>query len=144
MTSTQPNAYDKADDNKKNIISQDSPSTTSAAPTTKRTAIKIGGMHCAGCVSAIQGYVSDLPGISKIEVNLANEKATLEYDESKVRFDAIEKAIEEVGYKVVYEKLRLAIGGISDSSDAERLEQNLSHLEGIKRPSENQLIFVEF
>ena len=74
VTTTQPNAYDKADDNKKNIISQDSPSTSSAAPTTKRTAIKIGGMHCAGCVSAIQGYVLDLPGISKIEVNLANEK----------------------------------------------------------------------
>ena len=135
MTTTQPNAYDKADDNKKNIISQDSPSTTSAAP--KRTAIKIGGMHCAGCVSAIQGYVLDLPGISKIEVNLANEKATLEYDESKVRFDTIEKAIEEVGYKVVYEKLRLTIGGISDSSDAERLEQNLSHLEGIRSLSVN-------
>jgi Cu+-exporting ATPase len=135
VTTTQPNAYDKADDNKKNIISQDSPSTTSAAP--KRTAIKIGGMHCAGCVSAIQGYVLDLPGISKIEVNLANEKATLEYDESKVRFDTIEKAIEEVGYKVVYEKLRLTIGGISDSSDAERLEQNLSHLEGIRSLSVN-------
>ena len=32
--------------------------------TTKRTVIKIGGMHCAGCVNAIQGYVSDLPGVS--------------------------------------------------------------------------------
>ena len=62
-------------------------------------------MHCAGCVNAIQGYVLDLPGISKIEVNLANEKATLEYDESKIRLNTIEKAIEEVGYKVVYEKL---------------------------------------
>jgi P-type Cu+ transporter len=86
---------------------------------------------------AIQGYVSDLPGIGKIEVNLANEKATLEYDESKIRLNTIEKAIEEVGYKVVYERLALIIGGISDSSDAERLEQNLSHLEGIKSLSVN-------
>ena len=122
MTTTQPNAYDKDDENKKNRIGQNSLSTTSDASTTKRTAIKIGGMHCAGCVNAIQGYVLDLPGISKIEVNLANEKATLEYDQSRVRLDTIEKAIEEVGYKVVYEKLGLNIGGISDSSDAERLE----------------------
>ncbi|MGA9149310.1 MAG: heavy metal translocating P-type ATPase, partial [Candidatus Nitrosopolaris sp.] len=137
MTATQPNAYDKAEDNKKNRISQNSLSNTSGATATKRTAIKIGGMHCAGCVNAIQGYVSDLPGISKIEVNLANEKATLEYDQSKVRLDTIEKAIEEVGYKVIYEKLRLILGGISDSSDAERLEQKLSHLEGIKSLSVN-------
>src|SRR5215831_3785657 len=94
-------------------------------------------MHCAGCVNAIQGYVSDLPGIDKIEVNLANEKATLEYDESKIRLNTIEKAIEEVGYKVVYEKLALIIGGISDSSDTERLEQNLSKLEGIRSLSVN-------
>ncbi len=107
------------------------------ATTTKRTVIKIGGMHCAGCVTAIQGYVSDLPGISKVEVNLANEKAALEYDQSKIKLDTIEKAIEEVGYKVIYEKLGLMIGGISDSSDAERLEQNLSHLEGIKTLSVN-------
>ena len=47
----------------------------------------------------------DLPGISKIEVNFTNEKATLEYDESKIRLNTIEKAIEEVGYKVVYDYL---------------------------------------
>ncbi|MDQ6866755.1 MAG: heavy-metal-associated domain-containing protein [Thermoproteota archaeon] len=33
---------------------------TASTITTKRTVIKIGGMHCAGCVNAIQGYVSDL------------------------------------------------------------------------------------
>ena len=138
VTTAQPNAYDKgADENKKNGSSQNILSTSSDATTIKRTAIKIGGMHCAGCVNAIQGYVLDLPGIKKIEVNLANEKATLEYDQSKVRLDTIEKAIEEVGYKVVYEKLGLNIGGISDSSDAERLEQKLSHLEGIKSLSVN-------
>ena len=106
VSTAQPNAYDnKADENKKNVSSsQNSLSTTSNA-TTKRTVIKIGGMHCAGCVNAIQGYVSDLLGVSKVEVNLANEKAALEYDHYKVKLDTIENAIEQVGYKVVYEKL---------------------------------------
>lgn len=111
--------------------------TLSATAVTKRTVIKIGGMHCAGCVNAIQGYVSDLSGINKVEVNLANEKAVLEYNPSKIKLDAIEKAIEEVGYKVVYEKLALKVGGISDSSDAERLEQNLLYVEGIRSASVN-------
>ena len=36
---------------------------SSITTATKPTAIKIGGMHCAGCVNAIQGYVSDLSGV---------------------------------------------------------------------------------
>jgi P-type Cu+ transporter len=103
----------------------------------KRTVVKIGGMHCAGCVNAIQGYVKDIPGVSKVEVNLANEKAVLEYDQSKVKIDAIEKAIEEIGYKVVYEKVALTVQGISDSSDAEKLEQRLKQIEGIRSVSVN-------
>ena len=103
----------------------------------RRTVVKIGGMHCAGCVNAIQGYVKDIPGISKVEVNLANEKAVLEYDQSKVKIDAIEKAIEEIGYKVVYEKVVLTVQGISDSSDTEKLEQRLKQIEGIRSASVN-------
>jgi Cu+-exporting ATPase len=32
---------------------------------TKRTALKIGGMHCAGCVNSIQSYVAELKGVTK-------------------------------------------------------------------------------
>ena len=67
----------------------------------KRTVIKIGGMHCAGCVNSIQGFVSELDGVKKVEVNLATEKATIEFDPTHVKLDTIEKAIEEIGYKVV-------------------------------------------
>ena len=103
----------------------------------KRTAIKIGGMHCAGCVNSIQKYVSDLKGVSKCEVNLAAEKAILEFDPSLVNLPTIEKAIEEAGYKVVYEKLTLKIGGITDSSDADRLENKIMTTEGVKYASVN-------
>ncbi|HEY7082041.1 MAG TPA: heavy metal translocating P-type ATPase [Nitrososphaeraceae archaeon] len=105
---------------------------------TKRTAIKIGGMHCAGCVTAIQSYVSDLSsGIKKVDVNLASEKAFLEYDPSIVKMESIEKAIEDVGYKVIYEKVILKIGEMSDSSDAESLESNLMSIQGVRSASVN-------
>lgn len=103
----------------------------------KRTILKIGGMHCAGCVNSIQKSISKVAGVSKVEVNLVTEKATLEYDQTKVRLDSIEKAIEEIGYKIVYEKLTLKLGGVSDSTDAERLEQRLHRLDGIKSASVN-------
>ena len=76
VTTARPNAFDMgADENMEKGSSQNSLSINETT-TPKRTVIKIGGMHCAGCVNAIQGYISDLPGIDKIEVNLANEKAT--------------------------------------------------------------------
>lgn len=105
--------------------------------TEKRTTIKIGGMHCAGCVTAIQNYVSDLQGVKKCEVNLGAEKAVLEFDPSVVDLTTIEKAIEEVGYRVVYEKLTVKVGGITDSSDADRLEKRLRDLEGVRYASVN-------
>lgn len=104
---------------------------------TRRIILKIGGMHCAGCVTSIEGHISELPGVDKVEVNLATEKAVLEFDQTKVQLDTIEKAFEEIGYKVTYEKLTLVLSGISDSTDAERLEQKLQEMEGIKSVSVN-------
>lgn len=104
---------------------------------TKRTSVKIGGMHCAGCVNSIQRRVSTIEGISKVEVNLANERAVLEYDPAKVGMDSIERAIQEIGYRVVYEKVALGVEGITDPADAQRLEQNLGQMEGIRLASVN-------
>ncbi|VVC05730.1 putative copper-exporting P-type ATPase A [uncultured archaeon] len=114
---------------------------------TRRTAIKLGGMHCAGCVNSIQNYVSELKGVTKCEVNLATEKAVLEFDPSSVSLSTIEKAIEEIGYKVVYEKLTIRVGGITDSSDTGRLENRLKELEGVKFASVsfgNGQVLVEY
>ena len=114
---------------------------------TKRTALKIGGMHCAGCVTSIQNYVAELKGITKCEVNLAAEKATLEFDPATIDLTTIEKALEEIGYKVVYEKLTVKVGNMTDSSDANLIERRLKELEGVKYVSAsfgNGQILVEY
>ena len=114
---------------------------------TRRTALKIGGMHCAGCVTSIQNYVTELKGVTKCEVNLAAEKATLEFDPTVTDLVTIEKAVEEIGYKVVYEKLTVKIGNMTDSSDAERLEKKLKEFEGIRYVSVsfgNGQILIEY
>ncbi|MFN4336503.1 MAG: heavy metal translocating P-type ATPase [Candidatus Nitrosocaldus sp.] len=105
----------------------------------KRVVLKIGGMHCAGCTRAIQGYLLDMDGIKGCDVNLATEKAVIEYDPSKIDLIRIEEAIEEVGYKVVYEKAIFSVKMLTDVSDAVRLEGILKQIEGIRDASVNHV-----
>jgi len=104
---------------------------------TKQAVLKIGGMHCAGCVNSIQNYVSKLDGVTKCEVNLASQKAFLEFDPTTVTLSKIENAVKTAGYLVIYEKLTMKVGGITDSSDADNLERKLCRIEGIKEASVN-------
>ena len=102
----------------------------------KRTALKIGGMHCVGCVNSIQYSLSKIEGIKKFDINLATQKASIEFDPNVVELSRIETAIENTGYSLVYEKFSLKISGITDSSDAQNLEKKLS-VDGIKEVSVN-------
>ncbi len=102
----------------------------------RRIELKIRGMHCAGCVNAIQSYISDIQGVSRCEVNLVSGSAIIEYDESKVSIKDIEDAIEDVGYTVVYEHLVLNVD-LKDSSEALRLEEAIYRIDGVKRVSVN-------
>jgi len=114
---------------------------------TKRTALKIGGMHCAGCVNSIQNHITEIEGVTKCEVNLAAEKATLEFDPTVTDLSTIERVVEEIGYKVVYEKLTVKIKNMTDSSDANRIEQRLKEFEGVKYVSAsfgNGQVLVEY
>ena len=111
----------------------------------KRIALKIEGMHCAGCVVAIQDYLSDIDGIKSCQVNLASNKAMVEYDPSKVSIEDIEKAISDVGYKVVYESISLRLKDINEV-DAGIVESKLKH-DAIKHVSVNHAtkqVYLEY
>lgn len=44
-----------------------------------RASIHITGMSCASCVARVEEAISSLPGVISASVNLASEKATIEY-----------------------------------------------------------------
>ena len=115
--------------------------------TQKRIVLKIGGMHCAGCAVSIQKYVSDLDGVTGADVSYASTRATVAFNSNEVTLGSIEKAIEEVGYRVVYEKVSLRIRGLSDASDGNLIERHLKQLEGVKEVLVNfgtQGVLVEY
>jgi Cu+-exporting ATPase len=98
---------------------------------TKKIVLSIGGMTCVNCARAIEKQLNRLDGIIQATVNLAAEKAIIDYDPAIVNQKAIEDAITGVGYKVIHEKIVLQIGGMSCINCAKSIEKALNKREGI-------------
>src|SRR5207245_7168914 len=86
------------------------PKPAPAAPTPAKAAssikpvsltIPIEGMSCASCVTKIEHGLSAVPGVSRAAVNLATEKATVEYQPGVTDPAAIQEAIRSLGYAPV-------------------------------------------
>jgi len=56
------------------------------------------GMHCQGCVKSVTGAVSRVPGVTRVDVSLADKAAKVEFDASLVTPEAIVAAIEGAGF----------------------------------------------
>jgi len=64
----------------------------------KKETLKVSGMSCAACAARIEKKLNKLEGVQKAVVNLATEKASIEYDSSKIKVSDMIKAIESLGY----------------------------------------------
>ena len=66
-----------------------------------RARIRVGGMHCATCVTTIEEALGALEGVTSVAVNLATEKATVEYNGEVVTLKDMRRAVEGAGYQWV-------------------------------------------
>ena len=66
-----------------------------------RAELPITGMTCANCATTIERVLRRLEGVVSAHVNLANERASVEYLPGVVSLAAIQQAIRDVGYDVV-------------------------------------------
>jgi copper ion binding protein len=62
--------------------------------------ISVKGMHCNSCVQLIETKLSRLKGIKKVEVNLAEEKAFVQFNPEQITLDTIKEEIIDMGYDV--------------------------------------------
>ena len=56
------------------------------------------GVTCGHCKSAIEGEVSQVPGVSRVEVDIESKRVVVEGDATE---DAVLAAIAEAGYEEV-------------------------------------------
>jgi P-type Cu+ transporter len=64
----------------------------------------VSGLTCASCVGRVERALTKVPGVLEANVNLANERATVEYLAGEVETRKLEKAIEGAGYGVIGEE----------------------------------------
>ena len=69
--------------------------------TTQTISLPIGGMTCASCVSHVEGALAKIPGVLKVNVNLATEKATVEYIPTVSGLADFRRAVAAAGYEVL-------------------------------------------
>jgi copper ion binding protein len=63
------------------------------------TSYTVVGMTCGHCVSAVTEEVSQVPGVTSVDVDLASGGLTVTSD-TPVDEDAVRTAVEEAGYEV--------------------------------------------
>jgi len=110
----------------------------------KKENINITGMSCASCANIIEKRLNESEGISKVNVNLALERAAVEFDESSISKEQIIDEIEKLGYGVIKEehgiendKVQINITGMSCAACSASIDKVLNSLDGIKAANVN-------
>jgi Cu+-exporting ATPase len=103
----------------------------------EKARIHVTGMTCTTCAATIEKGLAQTPGVEKADVSFASEKASIEYDPSKVNLARIAKTISELGYKIATKKSIFPVSGMTCASCVARVEKALSSVPGVVSASVN-------
>lgn len=106
-----------------------------------RETLSIGGMTCAACAARIEKGLGRLEGMESASVNLALERATVEYDDTRLNREKIEETIRDLGYTVLpgqeQKAVTLRVTGMTCAACAARIEKKLSAAKGVQKAAVN-------
>jgi Cu+-exporting ATPase len=87
-----------------------------------KVTLRITGMSCAACASKIEKKLNKLEGVIRATVNLATERATVEFDADKIKIAALIATIVGLGYGAEKEP------ELSPDREKKRREQEIKRL----------------
>ena len=67
---------------------------------TQSLSLNVGGMTCAACVIHVEHALKDAPGVVQASVNLAVERAAVEFIPGLTGLDEMRRAVEQAGYTI--------------------------------------------
>ncbi|WP_413175451.1 heavy metal translocating P-type ATPase [Anabaena azotica] len=85
--------------------------TPESTPITEKIILDVGGMKCAGCVTAVEKQLIQYPEVKNVCVNLATEVAVVEAEVGTVDADALAKALTATGFPTQTRKANTTLAG---------------------------------
>ncbi|UKO99279.1 heavy metal translocating P-type ATPase [Nostoc sp. UHCC 0870] len=86
-------------------------------PTREKILLDVGGMMCAGCVSAVERQLTQYPGVQSACVNLATEVAVVESETGAVDPELLAQKLTAAGFPTQPRKTSDKVAGKSTSAD---------------------------
>ncbi len=114
----------------------DAPEAGTLAPTSQAT-LAVQGMTCAACVGRVERALRAAPGVQSASVNLATERATVQFDASASSPLALAAAVQAAGYGVRTESVDLAVTGMTCAACVGRVERALQGADGVVQATVN-------
>ncbi|MFZ5946254.1 MAG: heavy metal translocating P-type ATPase [Bacillota bacterium] len=99
--------------------------------------LKVEGMTCAACAAKIEKSLNKMDGVKNANINLAMEKAVVEFEPDKLSINDISDKIVKLGYGVFIDKVELKITGMTCAACAAKLEKKLNSLKGVVKATVN-------
>lgn len=97
----------------------------------KEITIPITGMTCAMCVKNVERTLNKADGVAEAVVNLATEKATINYDTDKLKTNDLVQQVEKSGYGVATAAIDLPITGMTCAMCVKNVDRALRKPEGV-------------
>jgi P-type Cu+ transporter len=111
-----------------------------------KVTLQIHGMTCAACVRRVEQGLAGLEGVSAASVNIASEKALVEYDPLRLNVEDISRKVGDLGYEVIDRDQRqknaplsttVSVGGMTCAACVRRVENALQEADGVSEASVN-------
>lgn len=101
------------------------------APNLKQIDLPITGMTCASCVRNVERALKKTVGVGEANVNLATERASVQFDPSKIDVNLMIQRIENAGYGVPTATIDLPITGMTCASCVRNVERAINKQPGV-------------
>jgi Cu+-exporting ATPase len=103
----------------------------------EKAMLQITGMTCSACATRIEKGLTRMEGVTKANVNLALEQASVSYDPKQMDVEMIEQKITDLGYGTVKESMDFEITGMTCAACSTRIEKGLNRMVGVSQANVN-------
>lgn len=108
------------------------PKERSPAGAASTLSVPIKGMTCASCVGHVEKAIAKVPGVTKVNVNLATERADIEFS-GEADEAGVVRAVEGAGYEVPETEMEIGVEGMTCASCVAQIEKAVKGVPGVSK-----------